>query len=115
MPQGLISEDEVDSFNLPIYATSPEEMTELIERNGCFSIERMELTDPSAWLTGPINMEEWVKHIRAAMEGIFIKHFEKVEAIDEMFKRLTSKLVENSDLLESGYRRTQLFITLKRL
>ncbi|GMP59398.1 hypothetical protein CsSME_00022687 [Camellia sinensis var. sinensis] len=39
---GMINEDEVDSFNLPLYTTSPKEMTNLVERNGCFSIERME-------------------------------------------------------------------------
>jgi len=42
----LFDESEIDSFNLPCYASSPEEMRKVVERNGKFSIERMELTNP---------------------------------------------------------------------
>ncbi|KAG6707877.1 hypothetical protein I3842_06G053900 [Carya illinoinensis] len=71
--EGLINEDEVDSFNIPFYAVSPEEMTGLVERNGYFSIERMELTNPATWLgSSPIDIQAWMTHVRAVMEGIFI-------------------------------------------
>ncbi|KAF3958060.1 hypothetical protein CMV_016989 [Castanea mollissima] len=46
--EGLISEAQVDTFNLPVYFASPKEMTQLVERNECFSIERMEITLPCA-------------------------------------------------------------------
>ncbi|KAG8637564.1 loganic acid O-methyltransferase isoform X2 [Manihot esculenta] len=112
--EGLISEAEVDSFNLPFYTVSPEEMTELIERNGCFSIERMELTDPAPWLNGPVNIPEWVVHVRAAMQALFIKHFGR-EIVDEIFHRLIKKLTDHSHQLESKQRdKTLLFVALKR-
>lgn len=44
--QGLIHEDQVDSFNLPFYTASLGMMAGLVERNGHFSIERLELTNP---------------------------------------------------------------------
>ncbi|PKI46849.1 hypothetical protein CRG98_032787 [Punica granatum] len=42
--EGIIKESDVDSLNLPIYTATPQEMTELVNTNGCFDIERMELT-----------------------------------------------------------------------
>ena len=89
--QGLISEDQVDSFNLPYYAASPEEVAGLVEKNGYFSIERMELTNPATVLEGPIDIRAWIMHVRAAMEGMFTKHFAR-ETMDEIFERLIKKL-----------------------
>ncbi|KAL6970015.1 gibberellin A4 carboxyl methyltransferase, partial [Sarracenia purpurea var. burkii] len=50
---GSISEAKVDSFYLPVYFPSPREMKQLIESNGCFSIERMELTNVKSKIDGP--------------------------------------------------------------
>lgn len=104
----------MDSFNLPFYAASPAEMIELVERNGYFSIKRLELADPAAWLKGRVDIREWIVHVRAAMQNFFYRHF-GVEILDEIFDRLTQKLKEFSDTLESKYReRTLLFVVLKR-
>ncbi|KAB1212144.1 Jasmonate O-methyltransferase [Morella rubra] len=51
-----IEEDQVDSFNLPFYAASHEMMAGLVERNGDFSIERLELMNPSELLEGPVDI-----------------------------------------------------------
>lgn len=99
---------------MPLYTPSPEEMTELVIRNGSFNIEFIELTNPAPWIKGPIDIPEWVKHVRAAMEGMVKPHFEP-GIIDELFSRLTQKLVDSSEELESSYRdKIQLFIVLKR-
>lgn len=105
----------MDSFNLPLYAPSPEEMTMLVTKNGDFTIEAMELTNPSPNTNGPINVRGWMVHVRAAMEGMLMKHFDK-DKIDELFDRLVRKLShECSQELESCYREgIQLFIVLKR-
>lgn len=85
-----------------------------MERNGFFSIERMELNDPAAWLKRRINIPEWVVHVRAAMEKSFSKHFGR-EVPDELFDRLTKKLGKFSDELELKYReKTLLLVVLKR-
>lgn len=105
----------MDSFNLPFYAASPEEMEGLIEGNGYFSIERMELTNPATWLKGPVDIRTWIMHVRAAMEGMFMKHFGR-EIMDEMFERLISNLADHSVQLESRCgQKGQLFVVLKRI
>jgi hypothetical protein len=37
--QGKVKEEEVDSFNLPVYNMSPEKLEVTMDGNGCFSIE----------------------------------------------------------------------------
>ncbi|CAK9177074.1 unnamed protein product [Ilex paraguariensis] len=56
---GIVSEPQLDLFNLPIsiYAPSPKEMTKLVEKKWCFSIEKMEVTDPRLKIDGPINLQ----------------------------------------------------------
>ncbi|XP_047168376.1 loganic acid O-methyltransferase-like [Vigna umbellata] len=113
--EGLFDECEVDSFNFPYYAPSPEEMRKVIEKNGRFSIERMELTDPAPWLK---NMDQvipqWILHVRAAMEPIFTTRFGD-QATHQMFQRLTKQLLDKRQLLETKYReKIQLFLVLRK-
>ncbi|XP_059447123.1 loganic acid O-methyltransferase-like [Corylus avellana] len=113
--EGLISEAQVDSFNLPVYAASAKEITELVERNGCFSIERMEITTPTSSIDGPASGQACTMHMRAGMEGIITKHF-GAEIIDQLFHRFHNKIEEFSGLLESVHKeKTQIFIVLKRV
>lgn len=112
--EGLVSQEEVDLFNLPIYACPPGEFSAVVQRNGCFSIEVIGLTDPAPWLKGAINMPVFVKHVRAAMEGMFNSHFPH-EITDQMFTRLVPKLEEIGDQMQKCYRDgLQLFAVLQR-
>ncbi|KAM3751738.1 hypothetical protein ACB098_04G132900 [Castanea mollissima] len=72
-----------DTLNLPVYFASAKEMTQLVERNGCFSIERMEITLPWARVDG-LYVQACAMHLRAGMEGIISKHF-RAKIIDELF------------------------------
>uniref|UniRef100_A0A803LYN3 S-adenosylmethionine-dependent methyltransferase n=1 Tax=Chenopodium quinoa TaxID=63459 RepID=A0A803LYN3_CHEQI len=117
---GVISQEQVDSFNLPIYGVSPMEMESLVKKNGRFSIERMELTDPTSRRKnneGGSNKTSGdgnaiANHLRAGMEGILSKHF-GVEKMDELFERFSKKTIEFSDKFKSSLKQgTQLFIIL---
>ncbi|KAL7240153.1 hypothetical protein ACSBR2_005928 [Camellia fascicularis] len=111
---GMIDEDEVDSFNLPLYATSPKEMTKLVERNGCFSIERMEVSNTRPQNDGPPIVPAIVTHYKVGLEGIFTKHFGR-KIVNELFERTLNKSAEISSMLESScVEGAQLFLVLKR-
>lgn len=113
--EGLISEADVDSFNLPVYATSAREMTELVAKNGRFSIDRMEMTSPRSRMDGPISGQACTMHLRAGMAGIISKHF-GAEIIDELFHRFYKKTQEFSDRLDSTYDKgTQICVILTRI
>ncbi|KAK2978452.1 hypothetical protein RJ640_023710 [Escallonia rubra] len=111
---GLINESQVDSFNLPVYAATPKEITEVIKDVGCFSIERMEVADPRSKIGSSVNVHSLIMHFRAGLEDIFTKHF-GCEVIDELFERTFLKEAEISYAMESSYKKgTQLIVALKR-
>lgn len=115
--EGLISEEQVDTFNIPIYSATPEEVTVLVVKNGCFTVESMELMDPTAWLKRPTNVEDvrhWMVCIKATMGSLFINHFGE-HLLDDVFDRLTAKLVGLTEKIESSYReKVMLFFALQR-
>ncbi|PIA50764.1 hypothetical protein AQUCO_01200183v1 [Aquilegia coerulea] len=94
---GLLSEADIDSFNLPIYQATEKEVEELIEHNGCFSIEEMQ---PIFGKVVP-DAEITCTHMRAAMEGVFKEHFGS-EIMDEFFERLVNK-VKASSMISTDY------------
>ncbi|XP_015161394.1 probable S-adenosylmethionine-dependent methyltransferase At5g38100, partial [Solanum tuberosum] len=89
--EGIVEEYLVDSFNFPVYFPSTEDMTKVVEKNGCFSIERMELTNPQSG----IDANSFINHIRAGFEEMFTIHFGRKIA-DEMFERTLEKIEEIS-------------------
>ncbi|KAJ7942862.1 S-adenosylmethionine-dependent methyltransferase [Quillaja saponaria] len=110
--EGLISEDQVDSFNIPVYTASAREITKLVEKNGCFSIEIIDLTLSRS--VASANGQDCTMHMRAGMEGIISKHFGS-EIIDELFDRFHKKTEELLYLLESRTKEgSQLLVILKR-
>uniref|UniRef100_A0A7N0UAT4 S-adenosylmethionine-dependent methyltransferase At5g38100 n=1 Tax=Kalanchoe fedtschenkoi TaxID=63787 RepID=A0A7N0UAT4_KALFE len=112
--QGIISEEKVDTFNLPLYYTRPKELKELILRNGSFSIERMEiLNNKKEHVTMP-NVERRTLFLRACFEGLFGQHF-GYNIVDELFDRYAKKVVVSSFYLKPENQKTlMLFVLLKR-
>ncbi|KAK6921240.1 SAM dependent carboxyl methyltransferase [Dillenia turbinata] len=43
--EGLVNKDEIDKFNIPLYSPSATEISLLVQRNGNFSIAKLESTD----------------------------------------------------------------------
>ncbi|KAK0574348.1 hypothetical protein LWI29_018668 [Acer saccharum] len=112
--EGLISEAQVDAFNFPLYFCPPGEFSAVVEKNGNFSIEVIGLTNPSPWVKDRIDIVEYIKHIRAAKEGMLNKHFPS-EITDAMFKELVERLEVINDKLTSCYReRIHLYTVLQR-
>ncbi|KAH6799174.1 hypothetical protein C2S51_035658 [Perilla frutescens var. frutescens] len=111
--EGVVEKSAVDAFNLPIYAPTVGEMRKVIEGNGCFSIETMELTNPRSQV-GALDVVSLIKHLRAGMEGILTPHFGK-SVVDKMFIKISEKDQEMWRCLEAcNHTSTQLFLVLKR-
>ncbi|XP_021911574.1 probable S-adenosylmethionine-dependent methyltransferase At5g38780 [Carica papaya] len=113
--RGLISKEKVNSFNLPIYNASTEELKELIDEVNYFTIERME-----EYSLGSIKMardtQVVISHIRAAFEGLIRNHFGD-EVIEELFEDYTKAYAENLNTFqESSTKHNSTFaIILKRI
>ncbi|OMO55599.1 SAM dependent carboxyl methyltransferase [Corchorus capsularis] len=109
--EGIISKEKVESLNLPQYYPTASEMEELINKNGRFSIEKME-TFP-----GPgehfHNVQTWSMIVRAGFEAIVQNHFGN-EMVDEFFHRYTKKHAENLSIFYGITKLVQINIILKR-
>ncbi|KAM1238716.1 hypothetical protein TB2_039376 [Malus domestica] len=104
--EGLISEDKFESFNLPIYCPSMEELRTLIEENGCFDILKLELQPPMS-----ISLPS-VQECRAGMETLLQKHFGDEANIEPLFDRYSKKTTAGN-VAEDGMA-VGFFVLLKR-
>ncbi|KAK9925791.1 hypothetical protein M0R45_023056 [Rubus argutus] len=99
--KGVVSEEKVDSLNIPTYCRSPQELVAVVERNGCFSIEIM-VDLPLPLVHDPILMAQLItSHMRAGMEGDLRKQFGE-EILDDLFDLYRKKCVEHASTLDSG-------------
>uniref|UniRef100_M1AL51 Loganic acid methyltransferase n=1 Tax=Solanum tuberosum TaxID=4113 RepID=M1AL51_SOLTU len=111
---GKLDESLVNSFNGPVYFPSIEDMTKVVEKNGCFSIEKIELTYPKSKLVDEADAKTLMINLRAVLEGLFINHFGSKIA-KEAFTRTILKSDEISAWMKINYKKAcQLFIALKR-
>ncbi|KAI3897475.1 hypothetical protein MKW92_032823 [Papaver armeniacum] len=111
---GIVSEAKIDSLNLPMYTTFPEEAERLFTRNESFSMERMEeipFLNPAK--NGSVTASYYYDHVRAVTEGVIESHFGS-EIKDELFEHhYLNKLEEFNHILRSP-NSIMLFVLLKR-
>ncbi|KAK4380601.1 hypothetical protein RND71_002463 [Anisodus tanguticus] len=100
--EGKLDESLVDSFNLPIYFFSAEDMTKVVERNDCFSIERIELTYPKSKLVDEADAKTLMINLRAALEGILINHFGSKIAEEACARTILKTLISAKLLLQNS-------------
>ncbi|XP_049388852.1 loganic acid O-methyltransferase-like [Solanum stenotomum] len=112
--EGKLDESLVDSFNLPMYFPSVEDMTKVVEKNDCFSIEKIELTYPQSKLVDKADAKTLMINLRAVLEGLIINHFGS-EIAKEACERTILKSEEISAWMKANYEKScQLFVALKR-
>ncbi|XVF81994.1 hypothetical protein PTKIN_Ptkin16aG0007400 [Pterospermum kingtungense] len=102
---GIVSEAKVDAFNVPLYFTSPKELRQIIEGNGCFSIERMDILDNLKHHIVMPHLGQRVQYIRAILEMLIVKHF-GAEIIDQLFEIYARKLSESTMFLNPKYQQS---------
>ncbi|XWS48262.1 hypothetical protein CRYUN_Cryun13aG0059800 [Craigia yunnanensis] len=103
----IIGKDKMDSFNLPIYSPSPEELRTLISQNGCFSITRLE----SSAATGKSVQLLTTHECRAGFDNVIGQHFgsEIIELFQRYAKKIGGPALGLDDRVGIG-----LFVLLKR-
>ncbi|XP_060170671.1 loganic acid O-methyltransferase-like [Lycium barbarum] len=109
---GDIDEDEVHSFNKPVYITSSSELEEAIRRNGNFSIEKLEILPKETSPTSGLTAKDASLPIRAITEGLIEEKFGP-KILDKLFQLHTQKLEDAYPELLSG-EAISLFTALKR-
>ncbi|KAK9269766.1 hypothetical protein L1049_001544 [Liquidambar formosana] len=121
--EGLIEEAKLDSFNLPLYASTSEEVRRVVQTEGSFNIQRLEIFK-SAWDSNIDNGNkslEFDKHtrgkyvaktLRAVAESILGSYF-GYEIMDDLFDRFAKKIVEYWEV-EKGEKAAMLISMVKK-
>ncbi|KAI9176437.1 hypothetical protein LWI28_002824 [Acer negundo] len=105
--EGMVEEWKLDTFNVPMYAPSLEEIQNVIEREGSYNINLLEKFELS-WEAGSVDINgdnsldarvrQALKLIRSVSEPILASHFGN-SIMDDLFKRLFTRL---KDCMEKG-------------
>ncbi|KAM1011834.1 hypothetical protein ACFX2C_047130 [Malus domestica] len=106
--KGVISEEKVDSFNMPCYFASPQELAIIVERNGCFSTEILEALPQHVSKHGTPSAPTF----RAITEGLITQQFGE-EILGVLFSLYQQKLEEQISIAESK-KSAVIFVVLKR-
>ncbi|XP_010552050.1 PREDICTED: probable S-adenosylmethionine-dependent methyltransferase At5g38780 [Tarenaya hassleriana] len=109
---GITSVEKVESFNLPVYFPQFSELKEVIEQNGCFTIEIMEeVKHPMEDML--LSNDFITSSYRAIFHGVIEEHFGG-GVIDELFDRFAKKLNKDPVDFFKCQKDMQYFILLKR-
>ncbi|XP_070668355.1 loganic acid O-methyltransferase-like isoform X1 [Malus domestica] len=99
--KGLVSEEKVDTFNIPVYIMTSQELEAAVERNEHFSLDKLE-TIPRTLVSSTVSpIQLVVSHMRAGSEGMIKQQFGE-EILDELFDLYLKKLEEQSSIIASG-------------
>ena len=112
--QGVIEQDQVDSFNVPNVYPCVKDLRRVVERNGCFEIVKMEFGEVSI---GKVEPENSIMIIRAIFEGCMANHFGAM-VVNQLFVRAMQNKLQFAEILNSaGIQGTisQIMVVLKRI
>ncbi|KAJ1377720.1 SAM dependent carboxyl methyltransferase [Sesbania bispinosa] len=111
--EGLVSEEKVDTFNVPFLYSPVKNVKAILEANDCFSIEWMETLDIKDIFVIS-SAQTFALTYRAVMEELIEKHFGEV-IVDELFDRYTKKVEAFPDIMNSEKLKiAMLYVLLKR-
>ncbi|CAL5366172.1 unnamed protein product [Camellia sinensis] len=113
---GLIDEDKLDTFNVPSYFPSLEEVKDIVERDGSFTIDHMEgfeldipqMQENDKW----VRVEKLAKAVRAFAEPIISNQFGH-EIMDKLYDKFTYIVV--SDLEGKIPKTTTIVLVLSKI
>ncbi|KAI4313841.1 hypothetical protein L6164_026789 [Bauhinia variegata] len=111
--EGIFGEEDLDSFNLPLYFPPLKNLEEILEGNGDFSVEGKEIY-PEISLIAPNNVKMGASHCRATLEVLIEKHFGD-GIVDDLFQRYVRKVMEFAEVMKvQKFKSLVLFVLLNR-
>ncbi|XP_031253800.1 probable caffeine synthase 2 [Pistacia vera] len=112
---GLISEEKLDSFDVPDYVPSIEEVKDIVNREGSFEIELLEtfpieMGDKEIWING----EKLAKDTRCLTESLVSNHFGE-EILDKLYDKLSDVIVKDLATCTEQIKVTNFVLVLRRM
>ncbi|OMP09006.1 SAM dependent carboxyl methyltransferase [Corchorus olitorius] len=103
--EGLVEESDVDSFNMPFYTPCKEEILEIVEKEGSFDLDKLEIfqvdwdpevdfSDKNLVFNKYKSGQNVANCIRAVTESLLASHFGKT-IIDDLFSRYAKYVADH--------------------
>lgn len=90
--KGVIDKAKFDSFYIPIYGPSNEELREIIQEEGSFSIRQMQVHEPASGVDSTLITPNGIANLlRAGFEPIIVQHFGSSGGIMDEFVRTAER------------------------
>ncbi|KAM3334197.1 hypothetical protein ACQJBY_028940 [Aegilops geniculata] len=103
VPEGVINKEKFDSFYGLLYEPSSEELREIIQEEGSFSIREMQAHDPRNDMNNALSTPgRFVGFLRALFEPVLVQHFGDV--MDEFVKTAERRWILEGSLQEERAR-----------
>ncbi|CAL5331177.1 unnamed protein product [Camellia sinensis] len=105
VPEGLVQKEAIDSFNFPFYYPHKDEVKAIIEKEGSFNLERLEVFECN-WDANDNNDDEHfvfdkdrsgknvANLIRAVTEPLVVSHFGEF-IVDDVFKKFANHVADH--------------------
>ncbi|KAM5548628.1 hypothetical protein ABKV19_000180 [Rosa sericea] len=119
---GLIEEEKLDTFNLPYYAPTTDEVKEVIEAEGSFTLQNLEVfrNDWDSYIKQAncgFDKNAWAAvlstDIRAVGEPILASQFGE-EAMDDLFRRFEEDVLDHMEKEKYQFINLVISLTKKR-
>ncbi|XVF24333.1 hypothetical protein REPUB_Repub13aG0118700 [Reevesia pubescens] len=121
--KGLVKEADVDSFNLPLYTPCKEEVIEIVEKEGSFDINDLQIfevvSDPLSINDDQLGNiysqmgENIAKTVRAVVEPIVCSHFGDA-IIDKLFQRFAINIADSLSNFNTHHKRVNVIVSLTK-
>ncbi|WOH15546.1 hypothetical protein DCAR_0935088 [Daucus carota subsp. sativus] len=110
LAEGLLREEDINTFNLPIYTPCTSELKAIIKSEGSFSLDRLEtfevnwdMQDENEKLKPEYSSGEFVaKTIRAVLEPLLASHFGNT-LMDKLFEQYAKHVSEHLSKEKTNY------------
>ncbi|KAF6988339.1 hypothetical protein CFC21_005896 [Triticum aestivum] len=116
--KGVINKAKFDTFYIPIYGPSDEELRGIIQAEGSFSIREMQVNEPTSNVESTlISSSKMASLLRAGFEPIIVQHFGSSGEIMDEFVRTAERRWNQQGSLEAELarnRRVILVVSLKK-
>ncbi|XP_006291387.2 farnesoic acid carboxyl-O-methyltransferase [Capsella rubella] len=110
--QGLIDQEKLDAFKLPIYAAQEDDLKQIIEANGCFTIEAFEkITHGKGEY--PLDTNYLTLAFKASLGGSIAAQFGQ-DAMEKTYELVSEKTEEMLPQLAKAKPGIQYLIVLRR-
>ena len=111
--QGVLDKQKLKAFYIPLYSPSEKEVKEIIEKQGSFSINEIQVHDSIAGVNKAVISPKMMAYaLRAGIEPIILDHFGSSGDLMDEFVNTAEKFISQALLQNELTKNPRVFLAL---